>query len=162
MSIEQTLAATALAFWKIELERADKFFSALTDEQLPLEIAPGRNRLVYLWGHLIAVHDRMLPLLGIGERVYPYLDAPSLLEADRSEKLTTLPPAADLKRWWDEVNSRLTAGLSNFTPADWAAKHTAVSDEAFAANPLRNRLAVLLSRTAHISSHLGQAVIAAK
>jgi hypothetical protein len=27
------------------------------------EVAPGKNRLIYLWGHLTAVHDAMLPLL---------------------------------------------------------------------------------------------------
>ncbi len=44
--------------------------------------------------------------------------------------------------------------------ADWAQKHTAVSVTDFAANPLRHRLAVLFSRTSHISYHLGQTVLA--
>ena len=162
MTPEHTIAATALAAWNIELGRADKFFSVLTDEQLLREIAPGKNRLVYRWGHLIAVHDRMLPLLGIGAALHPVLDSPFLLEGDRSDKLTTIPTAVDLKRWWDEVNGQVTAGLTAFSPAEWTAKHTAVSDEAFAANPLRNRLAVVLSRTAHIAYHLGQCVLAPK
>ena len=82
MTAEQTLVATAVQSWKMLIERADKFFSPLTDDQLQAEIAPGKNRLVYLWGHLIAVHDRMLPLLGIGPQIYPELDKPFLSEAD--------------------------------------------------------------------------------
>ena len=41
-------------------------------------------------------------------------------------------------------------------------KHTAVSDEDFAANPLRNRLSVLLSRTRHLAYHIGQIALAPK
>jgi len=37
--------------------------------QLEQQVAPGKNRLIYLWGHLTAVNDGLLPLLGIGERL---------------------------------------------------------------------------------------------
>ncbi len=160
MTVEQAFAATALKTWKTELEKADTFFSALTDEQLQTRVAPDKNRLVYLYGHLIAVHDRMLPLLGVGERLYPELDAPFLLEADSSTAPS--PSAADLKRWWDEVHNRLNPALDGVAPTDWADRHTAVSAEDFSKNPLRNRLSVLLSRTAHVSYHVGQAVLADK
>jgi len=52
--------------------------------------------------------------------------------------------------------------MSIMTPADRAQKHSVVSEEDFAANPLRNRFAILLSRTSHVSYHLGQAVLAPK
>lgn len=160
MTVEQAFAATALKSWKTELEKADKFFSALTDEQLQARIAPGKNRLVYLYGHLIAVHDRMLPLLGVGERLYAELDAPFLLEADSANIAS--PSAADLKQRWNAVHDRLNSALDALSPSEWTARHTAVSTEDFAKNPLRNRLSVLLSRTAHISYHMGQAVLADK
>lgn len=144
----------------MQLDRADKLFSGLDDAQLRREIAPGKNRLIYLWGHLTAVHDAMLPLLGIGERLHPELDAPFLTQPDRSTN--DLPSAADLERSWREVNGRLLAAFEQFTAADWSQKHTAVSDQDFAANPLRNRLAVLLSRTSHVAYHLGQAQLARK
>jgi hypothetical protein len=35
-----------------------------------------------------------------------------------------------------------------------------VSEEDFAKDPTRNRLAVVLSRTVHVSFHTGQAVLA--
>ena len=53
----------------------------------------------------------------------------------------------------------LSDGFGKFTAEDWVGKHTAVSDEDFAKNPLRNRLAVLFSRTAHIAYHLGQGAL---
>jgi hypothetical protein len=38
----------------------------------------------------------------------------------------------------------------------------AVSDEEFAANPLRNRLSVVLSRTNHLAYHIGQIALTPK
>src|SRR5216684_3710054 len=55
-----------------------------------------------------------------------------------------------------KMNGRLLTGFINFTASDWAQKHTHVSGEDFAGNPLRNRLSILLSRTSHVEYHLGQ------
>jgi DinB superfamily len=160
MNVEQSLAASAVQSWKLNLERADKLFSGRSEQQLLQEVAPDRNRLIYLWGHLIAVHDAMLPLLGVGARLHPELDATFLTSPDRAT--ADLPAAADLRRMWNEVNETLLVGIASFSAADWAAKHTAMSDADFAANPLRNRLAVLLNRTAHLAYHLGQCALAPK
>jgi hypothetical protein len=160
MTPEQSLVGSALYAWKQNVDRADKFFSGLTDQQLLAEVAPGRNRLAYLWGHLIAVHDGMLPLLGLGARLHPELDAAFITGADKA--LTELPSSGDLKRMWDEVNSALLTGFGNFVASDWAQKHTVVSVADFEANPLRNRFAILVSRTSHVAYHLGQCVLAPK
>src|SRR5882757_8239094 len=65
----------AVNSWRLILERANKTLSNLTDDQLLKEVAPGRNRLIYLLGHLTAIHDAMFPILGLGERLHPELDA---------------------------------------------------------------------------------------
>ena len=61
-------ARTAINSWKQNLARLDQMFTAFSDADLQQEIAPGKNRIFYLLGHLTAVHDRMLPLLGLGPR----------------------------------------------------------------------------------------------
>jgi hypothetical protein len=160
MTPEQSVVSTAVLSWKLNLERADKLFSGLSEQQLLTEVAPGKNRLIYLWGHLIAVHDAMLPLFGLGSRLHPELDAAFLTAADRT--VATLPSAVDLKHLWDEVHEKLVAGITSFTAADWAQKHSLVSDADFAVNPLRNRMAILLSRTAHMAYHVGQVQLAPK
>lgn len=158
MTPEFAFVATAVQAFKQNVERAEKVFFPLDDEQLGKAIAPGRNRLIYLWGHLIAVHDGMLPLLDVGPRLHPHLEATFVTAGDRAVEV--LPSAVELKRMWDEVHAALLAGWRDFTPVDWAARHTAVSEQDFAVNPLRNRLAILLSRTSHIGYHLGQALLA--
>src|ERR1700692_4571881 len=69
MATESSLIDSALRAWKSNVERADKLFEALSPGELEQEVAPGKNRLIYLWGHLAAVNDALLPLLGIGERL---------------------------------------------------------------------------------------------
>jgi hypothetical protein len=157
---EQALVTAAVNSWKLNIERADRFFSPLTEEQLRKEVAPGKNRLIYLWGHLTAVHDRMLPLLVLGARRHPEYDALFLTNPDRTAP--TLPAAAEIKKAWDEINGDLLAGFEGLSAADWLQKHASVSEEDFAKDPQRNRLSVLLSRTTHISFHLGQTALIPK
>ena len=76
--------------------------------------------------------------------------------------MPVLPPVENLKQAWNEVNGKLREGFVTLGIADWLQKHSAVSEEDFAKEPLRNRFAILLSRTNHLSSHLGQAALLAK
>jgi hypothetical protein len=157
MTTEEQLANTAVHAWKLVVGRLDAAIAPLSDEQLDKQVAPGKNRLLYLVGHLTAVHDRLFPLLGLGERLHPELDETYITNPDR-----TLPDpvaASDLKRAWSDVNSKLTAAFEKLTPRQWLEKHTAVSDEDFAKDPTRNRLAVLMSRTSHVAFHTGQAAL---
>ena len=157
---EQALVTSAVNSWKSTIERADRIFSPLNDEQLQKEVAPGKNRLIYLWGHLTAVHDRMLPLLGLGERLHPELDPIFITSPDRT--IAELPAAEELKKSWNDVNSKLSAGFASLSPAQWLEKHGSVSEEDFAKDPSRNRFAILLSRTAHIAFHVGQTALIPK
>ena len=114
--------------------------------------------MFYLLGHLTAMHDRMFPLLGLGDRLQPELDEPYIANPDRviADPLS----ATELRRVWSEVNNRLTAAFERFTLEDWLHKHTAASDEEFVKDPTCNRLALVLSRTNHASYHLDQAALA--
>ena len=157
---EDLLVANAVKAWKSSLERADKLFAPLTDAQLQAEVAPGKNRLVYLLGHLAAVHDGMLPLLGLGPRRHPHYDAIFIEQPDRA--VGDLPSAAQLKAVWIEVNGRIVTETAAWTAVDWLVKHNAVSLEDFAKDPSRNRFAILITRTNHLNYHTGQAALAPK
>jgi DinB superfamily len=157
---EQALVTSAVNSWKSTVERADRIFSPLNEEQLQKEVAPGKNRLIYLWGHLTAVHDRMLPLLGLGERLHPEFDPLFLTNPDRT--IAKLPAAEEIKKSWNDVNGKLSAGFASLSPAQWLEKHSSVSEEDFAKDPSRNRFAILLSRTSHIAFHVGQTALIPK
>jgi uncharacterized damage-inducible protein DinB len=150
----------AINSWRLVLERTNKAFSNLTDDQLLKEVAPGKNRLIYLWGHLTAVHDAMYPILGLGERLHPELDAIFVSSPDKAG--AQLPPVAELRKYWDEVNGKLLSQFASLSADEWLQRHKAMSEEDYANDPTRNRLAVLLSRTNHMSYHLGQMTLALK
>jgi DinB superfamily len=157
MANEESFGNAALHSWKQVVGRFDKVLAELSDEQLQKRVVPGRNRLYYILGHLTAVHDRLFTLLDVGTRLHPELDEAFITNPDGT--LADPLPAADLRKAWSEVNAKLTAAFEKFTPAEWLARHTQVSEEEFAKDPTRNRLAVVLSRTNHVSFHSGQAVL---
>jgi hypothetical protein len=158
MNTEASLIDSALRGWKSNVDRTTKLFGALTEEQLLDPIAPGKNRLIYLWGHLAASSDALLPLLGLGARLHPELDSIFISHPDGYSQDTL--SGADLRRIWNEVNDALWTAFSNLSPSDWAQRHTAVSEEDFKLEPHRNRFTVLLGRTAHLAYHFGQAKLA--
>ncbi len=158
MTTGSSLIDSALRTWKFNVERAEKLFGGLSPEQLEQEVAPGKNRLIYLWGHLAAVNDRLLPLLGIGERLHPEFDGMFISNPDKSVPLTVSEQS--LKAAWQEINQKLWEGFSKFSDSDWAQRHTAVSVEDFEREPHRSRFGVLLGRTTHLAYHLGQATLA--
>jgi DinB superfamily len=157
MTVEKSLIDSALRAWKSNVEQAEKLFGGLSPEQLQQEVAPGKNRLIYLWGHLAAVNDRLLPLLEIGERLHAEFDAMFIANPDKSVPLTVSEQS--LKAAWQEINQKLWEGFAKFSDSDWAQRHMAVSVEDFEREPHRNRFGVLLGRTGHLAYHLGQAAL---
>jgi uncharacterized damage-inducible protein DinB len=160
MTSNKLSVQVAINSWRLILERASKTLSNLTEDELLKEVAPGRNRLIYLWGHLTAVHDAIFPILGLGERLHPELDAIFVSSPDKTE--AQLPPVGKLRKYWDEVNGKLLSQFATLSESEWLQRHNAVSEEDYAKDPTRNRLAVLLSRTNHMSYHLGQITLALK
>jgi hypothetical protein len=158
MSTDASLIDVALRSWKMNIDRAGKLFGSLSEKELQEEIAPGKNRRIYLWGHLTSINDALIPLLGFGERLHPELDAVFVSKPDRSAPDSI--SATDLKRYWDEINALLSTEFAKLSPVQWAQKHASVSEEDFAREPHRNRFAILLGRTSHLAYHVGQANLA--
>ncbi len=140
--------------FKRTLKSASTLLNELPENDLLQEIVPTKNSGHYLFGHLIAVHDNMLPLLGLRDSLYPELMEIFIKKPDKSGLLK--PSIAQLKQQWEEVHQLLISNLESLTEEQWFEKHTAVSDEDFAIEPHRNRLNVVLSRGNHLSYHLGQ------
>lgn len=160
MGNEGSYVALGLKTWNAQIDRADQLFGGLSSEDVLREIAPGRNRLLYLWGHLTGVHDAMLPLLSLGERLHPEFDVAFVSNPDRSRADT--PSHEQVRRAWSVVNAELRKGFEKMSWSDWVLRHSAVSEEDFAKDASRNCFAILLSRTNHLSYHLGQAVLGRK
>jgi len=140
--------------WQNQNNEVNKLLDALSDEQLSAQTAPGRNTGLYLLGHLAAINDNLFKILNLSERLHPELDAVFLDSPDKAG--IEMPSIDELKKYWNEINEKLTDCFNNMQPADWFTRHMSVSEEDFAKEPHRNKLNVLINRTAHQSYHLGQ------
>lgn len=140
--------------WNASIKNVDTLLGLLNDEKLSNEIAPNKNRGIYILGHLIAVHDDMLILLNMGEKVYPELNETFIKLADKAtDKLPTL---AELRAYWTNQCNIMNEQFSAMKPTDWFEKHSAVTVEDFEKEPTRNKLNIIITRTSHLQYHLGQ------
>lgn len=146
--------------WNGSILNLNKHLGELTDEDLQNEIAPGKNRGIYLLGHLVAVHDDMLILLGMGEKLYPQLHEPFIQQPDKVA--TQIPSVAELRDMWTKQNELLQQKFAAQTTDQWFEKHTAVSQEDFVNEPHRNKLNIIITRTSHLQYHTGQMVLLKK
>ena len=160
MNNEEIFVKVARKNWDICLMQTSKAFESLNDYQMLTEIAPGKNRPVYLLGHLIAVNDAMIPQMRLGEGEHKQLRGAFLEKPDRA--VEDVPSVQVLRKYWTDLNAKLAEHFDKLTPGQWLERHAIVSEEDFAKEPHRNRLAILLSRTTHVGYHLGQLVLLSK
>ena len=143
-----------LTAWQTQNTRVNELLESLSENQLLQETAPGRNTGIYLLGHLAAINDTLFKLLDLGERLHQELDEIFLDKPDKSGM--AMPSVDELKKFWNEINSKLTEIFNKLLPGEWFTRHTAISEEDFLKEPHRNKLNVLITRTTHQSYHLGQ------
>ncbi len=148
------LVKMTLMAWDGQNNYLKKLVSSLTDEQLASETAPGKNTGLYLLGHLIAVSDGILPLLGFADRLFPEMEEVFVKNPDKSG--FPFPTAMELKQRLEILNAKLNGHFQSTDVNGWLGRHTAVSTEDFVKEPHRNKLNVVITRTAHMAYHLGQ------
>lgn len=157
MNTNEIMVKMVFDRWHSLIKICDTILDSITDEQLQKEIAPGKNRGIYLLGHLLAVHDDMIPILNFGDKLYPELYEPFLKSPDKL--ISEIPSAKELKAFWSKQNEVLTQKFESLQPDEWFEKHNSVSAEDFIREPHRNKLNIMITRTSHLSYHIGQLVI---
>ena len=149
-----------LSAWETYNVRVNKLLDTLSDEELLAETAPGRNRGIYIIGHLVAISDALFPLLGFGERLYPELDKIFVENPDKAD--AEMSSISELKEYWNKVNTNLADHISRMQEDEWFTRHNKVSEADFDKEPHRNKLNIIINRTNHISYHLGQLIYLVK
>jgi len=155
----ELLAKMVIDAWAKELNAASALLDKLSDEQVMREVAPARNRGIYLVGHLIAEHDAMMPLLRFQPALHPELKPMFIDAPDRA--IAELPAMHLLREQWKTVHDTLMEHIGRLPTEEWFTRHANISPEDFPKEPHRNRLNVLLSRTNHLAYHRGQLALLA-
>ena len=120
MNTTQTTVKMIFDRWNSLNKSFDEILNAVTDAQLEKEIAPNKNRGIYLLGHLVAVHDAMIPLLNFGDKLFPELAEPFLTSPDKS--VANLPAAKELREKWVKINDILNQNFARLQPEQWFEK----------------------------------------
>jgi hypothetical protein len=141
--------------WQATQKSINKNLEKLSEEDLNTPILTGKNTPAWIIGHLAAVNDNMATLLELGPKLKPEFEK-ALIHPDGSVKAPATP---ELIKYWHDSNAYVNEKMATLSTADWFSKHAAVSAEDFAKEPHRNKLNVLISRTNHLSHHLGQLVL---
>ncbi len=139
--------------WDQQTKAITDFFNN-SDADYQTAVAPGRNKAVYLLGHIIATNDGLLPLLGFGDRLFPELDAYFIAGTDWNYE--NFPSIELWRQKWTLLNEALSRHFGTLGSAQWLERHTKVSSEDFESDPSRSKLNVLIGRTLHMRYHLGQ------
>ncbi|WP_317898107.1 hypothetical protein [Aurantibacillus circumpalustris] len=157
METNQIIVKMVFDRWYSLIERCDEIFKSLSDERLEQEIATSKNRGIYILGHLIAVHDDMMPILNFGEKLFPELKEIFIKSPDKTVK--EIPSTAELRTMWSKQNEVMTKLFKSLKAEEWFKKHNSVSDEDFIKEPHRNKLNIIVTRVSHLAYHNGQLVL---
>jgi hypothetical protein len=152
---EKFIIDLSIKAWDQRIAQATKILESVND--WTTEVAPGRNKVIYLAGHLLVIHDRMIEALQLGQRSFANLDDLFLNNPQQSDNI--YPDKNWLKKEWDNLNQLLAEKFNEMTVADWLSKHIYVSEEDFKLQPERNKLNLLINRTGHLSTHIGQLLL---
>jgi len=151
---QQLFVQMGLASWNLQLTRAEKAFNAFSDDDFYRQIAPGKNRIIYLYGHLAIVHDMLKETLGLGTCSKPeYVE---LFLKNPDDANAAYPTLDELKAYWAAIHAELSALFAALPADQWFVRHNSMTDEDFVKDPSRNRLSVLLNRAVHVAYHIGQ------
>ena len=154
MDQKTIMTRIALNGWQTQVDRCTLFVNSLTDDEFMKEVAPGKNRGIYLVGHLAAIHDAMPEILGLGKKSYPELQSVFVQAPDRI--VEKIPSVTELRSIWTTVHERLKNDFAKMPADSWFSRHESMTDADFEKDPARNKLSVLNTRTAHLAYHFGQ------
>lgn len=153
MSNDQIIIDQLLGQFDSAIAKAITLFDTIAVSDIDTPVAPGRNPVHYIIGHLIMASDQMLEALELGERFYPELDG---LFAKPYNVGVGYPQYVELRKKWIDLNNWLCEQLHAMSVTDWLSRHHYVNPEDFTKEPNRNKLAILITRYAHLQTHIGQ------
>ncbi len=144
-----------IQFWESNNQQLTQLFNKFPDHVYAGKVAPKRSSGLYLFAHLVAVSDALLPILGLGEIKFPEL---ARFIPESETQINYQVDINELKAKWEAINSKLTAEFATKDSEWWLGRHMNVSEADFAKEPHRNKLNVLLSRASHVNYHRGQLI----
>ncbi len=84
------------------IEWVNIYINSLTDEEFEMELSPGKNRGVWILGHMITSDDEFSVFMGKGDLLFPYY--PELFgQGSKLQPLQSYPEVSELRQQWNDV-----------------------------------------------------------
>src|SRR5262245_58268480 len=87
---------------KIMIRWLSDIINALSDDDLKMSIAPGKNHGVWILGHLVQSEDELSTFLGKGEMIYPHYND-LFGQKSKLKPAEQYPPVSELREQWEIV-----------------------------------------------------------
>ncbi len=139
--------------WQMTLQTADRYFNALTDEQMAGAIVKGRSTGYFLLGHLLISLDDILD--AVLDQPRALSDWKPLFERSMTDA-SGYPTLGELRQQWSTLTALITEKLAQITDQELVGRHNWVSEEDFQKDPTRSKLTFLSRRILHQQYHAGQ------
>lgn len=153
MNTNDFMAVQLLDMWWNKVCETTEVFETLGEQNAMWPVAHGKNRVIYLLGHLLVIHDGLYPTLEIGNRRHTAYDE---LFLSPQHTANVYPPFPLLLDQWIDLNEDLHGKLKQLSVSDWLSKHHHISEENFKLQPGKNKFCAMLCTTTHLYHHAGQ------
>jgi uncharacterized damage-inducible protein DinB len=78
------------------------YIKALSDEDFKMEVSPGSNHGIWIFGHLISSDDEFSVFMGKGDLLFP--NYPELFgQGSKLQPLKSYPEVSELRQQWNDV-----------------------------------------------------------
>lgn len=149
---KQDTIKIALDAWHSRVKLADKLLSELTDEQLLKEVAPNKERGIYLLGQMVSINDSMFTLFNLCSPIFPDLKRIFLDNPDKA--IVEIPSVEEIRQNWVNVHIQLAKQFAIMRPNEWYQKPAVEQD--ISKDSQASKFYILISKTNDLSYHLGQ------
>ena len=147
------MSTQLLDMWRNKIHESTEMFESLGANMAMEPVAPGKNRVIYLLGHLLVIHDAIFDSLELGKRRYAHYD---VLFLTPQHPANAYPPFGLLLQEWIVLNEDLTRQLSSLSHSQWQSKLHYVSEADFILKPYKNRFCGFQCLITHLYHHSGQ------
>lgn len=108
--------------WKINTDWISNNLNSLSDEDLKLSFAEGKNHGVWILGHLIESEDELSEFLGKGSMMYPgYLEL--FGQGSKLLPVSEYPEISLLRKQWIEVRNKNDTIIKEMKDVEWNEPH---------------------------------------
>ncbi len=150
----QNLASSQFQLqYKAMINWINSYLDSLSDDDLKMELAPGKNHGVWILGHLIASDDDFSGFMGKGDFLFPEYQS-MFAQGAKLQPVENYPPIQTLRKQWKDIVTKNQKIYDDLTDADLNELHANIKDPE--KDFFKTKNMIIIYWQLHQMYHLGQ------